>query len=202
MSDVMTAIRSKRPQAQLVGGVRPQARRGRMVPLVVCALVVCALAVPAALPGQADRPLRPGERVRLEGAGVPATPLVGVLHRLESDGLSVRRGPDTLFVRWDAVERVSARRTGKTEVRKAALVGGLTLGTVGAAAALMDQDCNLDHCWGALGPLGGFIIASIPGTLLGGVVGAFMGGFERWVAVPPPPPGPGTAPGARRPKGS
>lgn len=126
-----------------------------------------------------ERPVEPGDRVRLGTAGVRAIGSVialsddAVVIAEQHDGQTVQRTYQTGSLQSFEVNR-GRHGHAVTGIFLGALVGTAAGLAIGSAACASDEWC--------LGPLAGLIVGPPSGALLGGITGALIR-TDRWVPV-------------------
>ena len=121
-----------------------------------------------------------GERVRVTAPDLDVHRHTGLLVAVQRDSLTV----DTLTVARASITRLEVQRGRKTNARKGAWIGALSLGLAGVGlgiAGCADYDCDGDEWSAVIGVLGG--VGALGGGLIGLGVGALIK-TERWEEVP------------------
>ena len=149
--------------------------------------LLAALAVSACAPSAR---LERGDRVRIEPTRLGMSQVEGTFLAVESDSLRLApvgagtppAGTPSIAVASRDIRSLSVGRGRPRRTWWGAAIGAFVAGAAGAS--LGRRECGDDHPLDWVCGVEGALLLGIPGGVLGGVVGTFIRGEERWELVP------------------
>jgi hypothetical protein len=172
-------------------------------------LLLQAALIASVLPLHAQQPaVSYGDRVRVAASARP--PMRGTVVRVDTAGLAIRSGADTVFTPWRDVRRLDLSR-GRSPGQSARTAGavGLAFGAIGGAALgnyiFFDETVTGDECLYLCTRRQTVVFSAATFGFLGAAMGSAVGAIfppERWRSTQAPvritvAPGDGVALGAR-----